>query len=72
MSIVDTKIIETLELLHKDLRGPSAIESLGGNKYILVIVDDYSRFTWVYFIRHTAEVTGEMINFIKYAELQLK
>jgi len=52
MSIIDTKIIDPLELLHIDLCGPAAIESLGGSKYILVIVDDYSRFTWVYFLRH--------------------
>ncbi|GJU31301.1 retrovirus-related pol polyprotein from transposon TNT 1-94, partial [Tanacetum coccineum] len=33
-----------LELLHMDLFGPSAVRSYGGNRYTLVIVDDYSRF----------------------------
>jgi hypothetical protein len=35
-----------LELLHMDLMGPTRTGSLGGRKYILVVVDDYSRFTW--------------------------
>jgi hypothetical protein len=36
-----------LELLHMDLFGPVAYLSIGGSKYGLVIVDDFSRFTWV-------------------------
>jgi hypothetical protein len=39
-----------LELLHMDLFDPIAYISIGGNKYCLVIVDDYSRFTWVFFL----------------------
>ena len=38
-----------LELLHMDLFGPSRTMSLGGNYYALVIVDDFSRFTWTLF-----------------------
>ncbi|GJR64457.1 retrovirus-related pol polyprotein from transposon TNT 1-94 [Tanacetum coccineum] len=38
---------EKLYLLHMDLCGPMRVESINGKKYILVIVDDYSRFTWV-------------------------
>jgi hypothetical protein len=40
-----------LELLHMDLMGPMQVESLGGKRYVLVCVDDYSRYTWVRFIR---------------------
>ncbi|GJZ72715.1 retrovirus-related pol polyprotein from transposon TNT 1-94 [Tanacetum coccineum] len=40
-----------LELLHMDLFGPSALRSYGGNLYTLVIVDDYSRYTWTRFLR---------------------
>jgi hypothetical protein len=39
-----------LVMLHMDLFGPIAYISIGGNKYGLVIVDDYSRFTWVFFL----------------------
>jgi len=37
-------------LLHVDLFGPSKIASLAGNFYALVIVDDYSRYTWTLFL----------------------
>ncbi|GJY79151.1 retrovirus-related pol polyprotein from transposon TNT 1-94 [Tanacetum coccineum] len=42
---------EKLYLLHMDLCGLMHVESINGKKYILVIVDDYSRFTWVRFLR---------------------
>ncbi|GJV40667.1 retrovirus-related pol polyprotein from transposon TNT 1-94 [Tanacetum coccineum] len=42
---------EKLYLLHMDLCGPMRVASVNGKKYILVIVDDYSRFTWVKFFR---------------------
>ena len=40
-----------LELLHVDLMGPTRTESLEGKRYIMVIVDDFSRYTWVKFLR---------------------
>jgi hypothetical protein len=40
-----------LELLHLDLFGPSGYESLGGSKFRLFIVDDYSRYTWVFLLK---------------------
>ena len=36
-----------LELLHLDLIGPTRTESLGGKRYIMVVVDDFTRYTWV-------------------------
>ncbi|GJY10281.1 putative reverse transcriptase domain-containing protein [Tanacetum coccineum] len=41
-----------LQLLHMDLCGPMRVESINGKKYVLVIVDDYSRYTWTHFLRH--------------------
>ncbi|GJS09418.1 retrovirus-related pol polyprotein from transposon TNT 1-94 [Tanacetum coccineum] len=40
-----------LQLLHMDLCGPMRVESINGKKYVLVIVDDYSRYTWTHFLR---------------------
>ena len=36
-----------LELQHLDLMGPTRTESLGGKRYIIVMVDDFTRYTWV-------------------------
>ena len=41
-----------LQILHMDLISPSRIMSFGGKLYILVVVDDFSRFTWVMFLSH--------------------
>nr|GEU46409.1 hypothetical protein [Tanacetum cinerariifolium] len=61
-----------LELLHMDLCGPMRVASINGKKYILVIVDDYSRFTWVYFL-HSKDETLEIIKkFIAQAHLNYK
>lgn len=49
-----------LELLHMDLMGPTRTESLGGKRYILVLVDDYSCYTWVDFMREKSE-TCELV-----------
>ncbi|GKC09351.1 retrovirus-related pol polyprotein from transposon TNT 1-94 [Tanacetum coccineum] len=49
-----------LELLHINLCGPMRVASINEKRYILVIVDDYSRFTWVYFLR-TKDETPEII-----------
>ncbi|GJX72906.1 retrovirus-related pol polyprotein from transposon TNT 1-94 [Tanacetum coccineum] len=48
-------IMEVLHTLHMDLCGPMRVQSINGKKYIVVIVDDYSRFTWVKFLRSKDE-----------------
>ncbi|GJV63283.1 retrovirus-related pol polyprotein from transposon TNT 1-94 [Tanacetum coccineum] len=47
--------MEVLYTLHMDLCGPMRVHSINGKKYILVIVDNYSRFTWVKFLRSKDE-----------------
>ena len=54
-----------LELLHMDLFGSTRITSLGGKRYGLVIVDDYSRFTWVLFLAHKDENLTSFQKFVK-------
>nr|GEW30451.1 hypothetical protein [Tanacetum cinerariifolium] len=62
---------EKLYLLHMDLCGPMRTESVNGKKYILVIFDDYSRFTWVKFLRSMDE-DPDFIKFLKMIQVQLK
>ncbi|GJR39848.1 retrovirus-related pol polyprotein from transposon TNT 1-94 [Tanacetum coccineum] len=56
---------EKLYLLHMDLCGPIRIASVNGNKYILVIVDDYSRFIRVKFLASKDEALDFIIKFLK-------
>nr|GFB24011.1 Gag-Pol polyprotein [Tanacetum cinerariifolium] len=63
---------EKLYLLHMDLYGPMRVESVNGKKYILLIVDDYSRFTWVKFLRSKDEALDFIIKFLKMIQVRLK
>nr|GEY75039.1 putative ribonuclease H-like domain-containing protein [Tanacetum cinerariifolium] len=56
---------QRLHLLYMDLCGPMRIASINGKRYILVIVDDYSRYTWVHFLRSKDEAPEVNINFLK-------
>ena len=57
-----------LELLHMDLFGPTTYKSLGGNLYCLVIVDDYSRYTRVFFLNNKTKVAACFKKFAKRAQ----
>ncbi|GKC36527.1 integrase, catalytic region, zinc finger, CCHC-type containing protein [Tanacetum coccineum] len=61
-----------LELLHMDLCEPMRVASINGKKYILVIVDDYSRYTWVYFLRTKDEAPNMIIDLINQVQRNLK
>ncbi|GJZ06222.1 retrovirus-related pol polyprotein from transposon TNT 1-94 [Tanacetum coccineum] len=53
-----------LNLLHMDLCGPMRVASINGKKYILVIVDDYSRYTWTLFLRSKDETPEVLKDFL--------
>jgi transposase InsO family protein len=57
-----------LELLHMDLFRPTTYKSLGGNLYYLVIVDDYSRYTWTFFLHDKSKVVACFKKFAKRAQ----
>src|SRR5215469_9632940 len=67
-SFKSKKVVSTsraLELLHLDLFGPTRTSSLGGKRYGFVIIDDYSRFTWVLFLAHKNETFSAFVKFHK-------
>jgi transposase InsO family protein len=63
-----------LELLHMDLFGPIAYLNIGGSKYDLVIVDDFSRFTGVFFLQDKSKTQGTQKRYLRRAqnEFELK
>ncbi|GJS14163.1 retrovirus-related pol polyprotein from transposon TNT 1-94 [Tanacetum coccineum] len=64
-------IMEVLHTLHMDLCGPLRVHSINGKKYILIIVDDYSRFTCVKFLRTKDETPAFVINLLKQLQVGL-
>jgi transposase InsO family protein len=56
-SLINTVMTERpRQLLHMDTIGPSRVHSMGGKWYVLIIVDDYSRYSWVFFLEIKDEV----------------
>nr|GEY88219.1 retrovirus-related Pol polyprotein from transposon TNT 1-94 [Tanacetum cinerariifolium] len=62
---------EKLYLLHMDLCGPMRVASINGKKYILIIMDDYSWFTWVKFLASKNEAPDFIIKFLKMIQVRL-
>nr|GEV93016.1 putative reverse transcriptase domain-containing protein [Tanacetum cinerariifolium] len=61
-----------LNLLHMDLCGPMRVASINGKKYILVIVDDYSRHTWTLFLRSKDETPKVLKDFLMMIQRNLQ
>jgi hypothetical protein len=59
-----------LELLHMDLFGPIAYISIDGSKYCLVILDDNSRFTWVFFLQEKSQTQEILKRFLRRAQYE--
>jgi transposase InsO family protein len=61
-----------LELLHMDIFGPITYISIGGSKYCLVIMDDYSRFTWVFFLQKKSQTQYILKGFLRWAQNEFR
>ncbi|KAK1399686.1 hypothetical protein POM88_009549 [Heracleum sosnowskyi] len=63
----ESSVVEPYHLLHVDLFGPVNVMSMGRKKYALVIVDEYTRYTWVYFLSkkdETAQILMDHVNLL--------
>nr|GEZ37467.1 hypothetical protein [Tanacetum cinerariifolium] len=61
-----------LQLLHMDLCGPMRVASINGKRYVLVILDDYSRYSWTHFLRSKDETPEVLIDFIRLVQRGLQ
>jgi hypothetical protein len=66
--LTDVMTERPCELLHMDLIGPARVRSVGGKWYVLVVVGDYSRYAWVFFL----EEKGETFGFVRDLVLRVK
>ena len=51
--------LSSFDLIHSDVWGPSPISTLGRFRYLVILLDDFSRYTWIYLFKI-------VLNFIKY------
>ncbi|RVW39374.1 Retrovirus-related Pol polyprotein from transposon RE1 [Vitis vinifera] len=58
------------ELIHSDVWGPSPVASIGGSRYFVVFIDDYSRYSWIFPMKSRSEILSIYSNFAKMVETQ--
>nr|GFA95571.1 hypothetical protein [Tanacetum cinerariifolium] len=61
-----------LHLLHMNLCGPMRVASINRKKYVLVIVDDYSKYTWTHFLRSKDKTPKVLIDFLRLVQRGLQ
>lgn len=69
-SVSEIRTKDVLELVHMDICGPMAIKSVGGSSYFLTIIDDYSRYISIYFLKNKSEAFEVFENFATIVEKQ--
>ena len=67
-----SSILEPYHLLHVDLFGPVNVMSIAKKKYALVIVDEFTRYTWVYFLHTKSETASILIDHVKQLDKLVK
>ena len=61
---------DIFDLIHSDVWGPSPVSSIGGSRYFVVFVDDYSCYSWIFHMKHRSELLQVYSNFAKMVETQ--
>jgi len=62
----------TFDVVHVDIWGSCAMTSMNGDRYFLTIVDDHSRFTWLYIMKNKVETHVHLINFVSMVKTQFQ
>jgi len=67
---ISKRATHKLELVHSDICGPMSTASLSNNMYFILFIDDFSRMTWVYFLKTKSQALLMFKNFKSMAETQ--
>lgn len=65
-----TKTIQRLDLVHTDVCGPMEVETPSGKRYVLTLIDDYTKYTKVFLLRHKSEAVNRIKEYVKEMETQ--
>ena len=62
--------IDIFDLIHFDIWEPSSVSSIGGSRYFVIFVDNYSRYSWIFDMKYGSELLQVYSNFAKMVETQ--
>jgi len=60
------------DLIHVEIWGPYSIASIHGHKYFLTIVDDYSRYAWIFLLKQKSKVVKVLEHFVIFVQTQFE
>ena len=66
----ETTTEDILDLIHTDICGPMQISTPKGNRYVMTIIDDFSRYSEVYFLKNKSEAKSYIKKFIEAGKTQ--
>lgn len=69
-AINEKRSLRVLDMLHCDLWGPSPVMSTDGYLYYAIFVDDFSRFTWFYPLKHKSDFFQVLTAFLSFVQTQ--
>jgi len=67
-SLSTTHYAHIFDLIHMDIWGPCSVISMHGHRYFLTIIDDFSRFIWIFSMQNKSEVRANVVSFVSYIE----
>ena len=59
---------DIFDLIHSDVWGPSSVSNIGGSQYFVVFVNDYSSYSWIFYMKRHSELLQVYCNFAKMVE----
>ena len=68
----ESKTDVVLDLIHTDVCGPMPIPTPSGNRYFMTMIDDHSRYTVVYLLKHKSEVSSKIQEYVKYVQTKFR